>query len=45
VSPWDSRYVYEYNGPVFRVMSYGKDNKPGGEEFDADLVVQSNVDE
>ncbi len=44
-SPWGSSYVYETNGPVFQIKSYGKDNKPGGETYNADLVAQTNVDE
>jgi general secretion pathway protein G len=40
LDPWQHAYVYQYpvgNGD-FRVISYGKDGKPGGVGEDADLT-------
>lgn len=38
--PWGNPYVYRSPGATgaFDLMSLGADGKPGGEEFDADLV-------
>jgi general secretion pathway protein G len=39
VDPWGHPYVYESPAPGgFRLMSLGKDGKPGGEGLDADIV-------
>ena len=35
--PWDNDYVYESNGRVFTLISYGADGMSGGEEDDADI--------
>ena len=43
--PWGNPYIYESSDAVFQVMSYGADNKPGGENRDADWVVKTDVDE
>ena len=43
--PWGNPYIYESSDAVFRVMSYGADNKPGGENRDADVAVKTDVDE
>jgi general secretion pathway protein G len=40
LDPWQNSYVYQY--PVgnsdFKVLSYGKDGKPGGADENADLT-------
>ena len=40
LDPWQNAYVYQY--PVgnndFKVLSYGKDGKPGGADENADLT-------
>ena len=41
--PWGNPYIYESNDTVSRVMSYGADNKPGGENRDADWAVITDV--
>lgn len=41
--PWGNRYIYESSDTVFRIESYGADNKPGGENRDADWAVQTDV--
>ncbi len=37
--PWKNEYVYEppQSGQPFRVISYGRDGQPGGEQDDADI--------
>jgi general secretion pathway protein G len=38
--PWDNPFVYESDGKVLKITSYGKDGKEGGEGYDQD--VKSN---
>lgn len=37
--PWKNEYVYEppQSGQPFKVISYGRDGQPGGEQDDADI--------
>lgn len=35
--PWDNPYVYLTDGRAFRVVSYGRDGRPGGEGYNADI--------
>jgi len=38
--PWDHPYVYQrLDGGGYRILSYGRDGKPGGEGPDADISV------
>ena len=40
VDPWGNAYVYEAPAPGgFKLVSLGKDGKPGGEGLDADLTA------
>src|SRR5690606_13344396 len=35
--PWGAYYIYESNGGNFTITSMGKDKRPGGEGYDADI--------
>lgn len=35
--PWDNPYLYLTDGREFRVVSYGRDGRAGGEGYDADI--------
>jgi general secretion pathway protein G len=35
--PWGATYIYESNGGSFTITSMGKDRRPGGEGYDADI--------
>ena len=42
--PWNNLYVYVNPGPNgmdYDIISYGRDGKPGGEGFDADISASS----
>jgi general secretion pathway protein G len=42
IDPWGNEYIYRCPGQInpeeYDVISYGKDNQPGGDDFDADLT-------
>ena len=38
LDPWGNEYVYERNGSEFELISYGRDQVPGGEGDDADII-------
>lgn len=40
VDPWTTPYDYQVPGPAgqdYEIISYGKDKRPGGSKYDADL--------
>jgi general secretion pathway protein G len=37
LDPWDNPYVYQNEGRAFKLLSYGADGLPGGQEDDADI--------
>lgn len=38
--PWEHMYFYENRDGTVRIGSYGRDGKPGGSGYDADIVLQ-----
>lgn len=43
LDPWGNPYIYTVpgeNGQLYKLMSYGKDGRPGGEGDNADIVHQ-----
>jgi general secretion pathway protein G len=43
LDPWGNPYVYTVpgeNGQPYKLMSYGKDGRSGGEDDNADIVHQ-----
>ncbi len=35
---WDTDFEYESDGKKYKITSYGSDQEPGGEGYDADLI-------
>jgi general secretion pathway protein G len=35
--PWDKLYIYIFDPNYYQLISYGKDGKPGGKGYDADI--------
>jgi general secretion pathway protein G len=40
--PWGHVYNYESDGKNFKITSYGRDGKRGGEGADADIIVTND---
>jgi general secretion pathway protein G len=42
--PWNNPYQYQSPGPDgrdYEITTYGRDNKPGGEGYDADISTST----
>jgi general secretion pathway protein G len=42
--PWNNQYLYQNPGPDgrdYEITTYGRDNKPGGEGYDADISTST----
>ncbi len=40
--PWEHDYIYESDGKIFNIYSYGNDGEAGGEGNDADVYLKEN---
>lgn len=37
VDPWGNKFEYESDGTQFKLITYGKDKKPGGDKYAKDI--------
>ena len=42
LDPWGIDYIYESDGDLIFLASYGKDGVPEGEDYDADLIERED---